>query len=503
VVETEIRDYVGTLYAAAMGDERRGDAEKLLRDAFDNRRTAVVHLGSYLSFDVRVKADLYSEHCSVAIMLDNPQKSFTESFCPTLAEAISLLRSEIEKRHPDWSRDASPDELVHSLVWRAFDKDFGAKISQFIGGKVFGDFRGFSVCADRDLDMATAGDPPAQERLSNAFRMTPPDVRLAETPKDVFRYIEDNRPFFYACLGLSEMGTSRTYSQPDVRWESNNIFCEMLGGGALYGSTLGNPRAAGAEADPIPIKFFVVYNGLSAYQLGRLVRRIHTLAELRLAALFDRSAILELTSEIRKIGEKISKLIEEATASPAKNIDILVLEEIIHRYNRLGVNCVGGLLYRVNRSNYYFDAFMNRLQDLRQRPIEGWQSYEGFVRRNFGHTYRAIESIGDRYKQAGGLIDRSLTLYHAQRQHVLSSASTVAVFFFGWVSLSLAFIDRLGWHWDRSIGLALVVVLLILVMFFSYMKFRYAPRRVIAAFKSHWRRNPAGPRAKPVGQAAR
>ena len=200
----------------------------------------------------------------------------------------------------------------------------------------------------------------------------------------------------------------------------------MLDGRAIYGSNLGRKITANAE---IAVNYFVVYDGPSAEQLGRLVRLLHVLGELRHAALFDGGDLREAGIALREMGQLWGDGIRYAelhSTDPQReefedthfgkkfrksefykrygdHFYINFRDEWNQsRFQKLAELCNGDLSFRLGRSNFYAETFQKRIRDLRCVRIEGLQSYDDFMRRNIEYYFDRTTSLMKRFQSAQG-----------------------------------------------------------------------------------------------------
>lgn len=235
-------------------------------------------------------------------------------------------------------------------------------------------------------------------------------------------HIKKHHELYYDIIG----GPAKDVVSP---WEDRNtILCGMLGGAAIYGSNLGRKSRdpAGIAAD---VHYFVVYDGPSAEQLGRLMRLLHVLGELRHAALFDSNDLRLAGIELRQMGQLWGDGIRYADHE-SKDDSRKTFEELnfcstfcespfyetygdefyIHyrdefnqwRFRGLTELCHGDLSFRLGRSAFYADTFRKRVYDLRCVRIDGLQSYDDFMRRNVEYYFDRSESIARRFHSAQG-----------------------------------------------------------------------------------------------------
>jgi hypothetical protein len=192
---------------------------------------------------------------------------------------------------------------------------------------------------------------------------------------------------------------------------AESVVCGMLDGAALYASPL---SMGSAYRDRV--NFLAVYDGNSEAQLGRFIRRLLVMGELRLSALMDLDGpqrpttedshpparhLVEAGQTIRRIGIELRKV----EVDPA-DADLKALSDILDTYRKLNDSSPDGLIFRIERSRYYSEAFKTRIQDLRIVRLEGWQPYDEFVRRYLYQLYDLISSIGVRYEALGRRVDR-------------------------------------------------------------------------------------------------
>lgn len=290
---------------------------------------------------------------------------------------------------------------------------FGKKSSDRYLGAPFADIRGVVIAAD---------DPGPKQAVAyeNAHRIaltTPDRMRIRNnigSPIDFLRK-ENNLASALSIIGVDYDGAVADHSWKMLRRESNLVLCEMQKGLAIYGSPMSSIYRQSDGKPPI-VPYFIIYAGVSRDQIGRIVRRIHVLDELRLAALFDRKEILNQSQSIRNLGNRITSILHDFGSSDRGIVEMRELRSIILEYARIGSSVgAGGLIYRVSRSAYYVGALRERFSDLSAQPLTGWQSYERFVNRHYDQAFRSIANIGERYKNIGERIDRIVSLYQTDR----------------------------------------------------------------------------------------
>jgi hypothetical protein len=178
-----------------------------------------------------------------------------------------------------------------------------------------------------------------------------------------------------------------------------------------------------APAPKRPERYLLVHDGISRFQLGRLLRRFHVLDELRCAAIFDFSKLIRASERIRTLGNEIDNRLRTLDRNAEKpSLTSQSLSEIQGRLNELtsgprtadaGENATsmeekaaGGLLYRINRSRYYARDFKQRMDDMLFANIDGWEPYSIFMHRNLYPILDHIDSIGTRFDSLASRVER-------------------------------------------------------------------------------------------------
>jgi hypothetical protein len=112
-------------------------------------------------------------------------------------------------------------------------------------------------------------------------------------------------------------------------------------------------------------------------------------------------------------------------AAPSSKLSLKEVSNVISTYTKIGTTCHGGLIYRGSRSQQYVAELHRLISDTRSIPIEGWQSYDQFLRRNVEHEYANIDAIVNRYIAVGSRVDRLVSVYQIERQMDFSKKITV------------------------------------------------------------------------------
>lgn len=269
---------------------------------------------------------------------------------------------------------------LHDVFWTSRDTPIGrigALLSELPNNVQVVDFRGVIIpprLPDTPAEQTTLVPSPAKPQLSAAIDT-----------------------FFQTRKALLETYLTKDATPPNATEPvSDGVICSMLGGRMLYAAPL--TQWAGA---PRPVRYLLVTDNVEPDQLGRFVRRLHVLGELRHVALLDfdlgpgQDDLKSASRELRRLSWKLDTLVREnenemPTVANLAGISKKLTD--IHRY------ADGGLPYRVSQSQYYAQAFKDRLPDLRVGRIEGYQPYDAFARRFVYQVFARIEQVGQLYR---------------------------------------------------------------------------------------------------------
>mgnify|MGYP000258696923 CR=1 FL=1 len=460
--------------------KNRRNTLKNLKAALKQRTNFGLNCGRFLGLRVRAIIVLYAEHFTVTFLVDNDHSSEEPSAFPSRAiesikDLANYLITALARKQPGPARpnsielsssysftevpennrnEAYLNDIIYREFWVAFDATFRNNDSIVsIGDRALqSDIRGLLLTAP-----GSCGSLPDPNIFAEIQRSTPPVVAsTVYKPRmpSIKSYLRRENLFFSETLGVGKSYHFITREQPQMQWDSNHVLCFVNDETCLYGSCLSyQDKTEDMIYDKSYdyIRYFIISDGSNDQTLGRLVRRMHVLAELRIMALIERARITGLNDSIRTIGNALSEIIDNMTGryingvKQPETLDVGRLSAIVDAYNDLGkqrtfqdatrINdkdkhkvvlvgkkpisyerCFGGLVYRLNRSKYYYDSFTERLGDLRLKDVKSAQSYDRFVLRNYDQQIRSIESIRDRYTLLGSRIDRAVTLAHGLQQ---------------------------------------------------------------------------------------
>ena len=230
------------------------------------------------------------------------------------------------------------------------------------------------------------------------------------------------------------------HSYPNAR-DEEFIVCNMAKRRTIYISSLGNRATYVARPNysrpdqmrPEPLDYLLLVNGFDTdrgnihpqrpydrWQLGRLVTRINDICTVQLMGLRG----LEQVNEAGETATRMSSELDELFAARSLFSDPVLpdhaqqhaklrrdVNDFFDRLNKLNrgdpESLVGGLPYRIRQSKRFLDTLNRLMVDLQIEAIEGFQSYDEFLRRRLIGVFEDIEQVG---VQLEGLYAKANTL---------------------------------------------------------------------------------------------
>lgn len=319
--------------------------------------------------------------------------------------------------------DGAAEDAVAAWYERVWDKPGGehnwplAPEEQIGHSKRLAEFRGLIVGVG-DEPVAPPGEEPLFADAKRNFDTT----TTAALDEKLSDFLDERKEFLHRFLRTGgKLEDRRSSKGAALSSTTEAVLCGMLGGEAIYASPI--------LSDKSDVRYLVAFAGKTASQLGRFVRRLHTMGELRLYVLIDLNsgdgvdeALASEWSErdrpggLRRAGQALRRLGAKVTRAFAEDKEIPIEEVagISREYNAVSSLVGGGIIYRTERSQQFSRTFKDRLEDLRIVPLAGWQAYDAYVRRYQYHEHEFIAGIGRRFAQLGARIDRLMFLRQAQ-----------------------------------------------------------------------------------------
>jgi len=356
----EVRVFRNVAEDGALSDEAESTASADER-AIDSNSTLLNELTLKLPRDdgvlsgwrIRLRVDLHAEYYSMTFILDQDDEPPPPFSGALRAVTYEKMLSDRERRQADPTNVESPFarevmKFFYEDLWSEFERELdGALLPDF---KKFTEFRSIAL---RDHTSPFAIYNKAHEGAHGQIVLTgnpQHDTNLADARFGLRTWVSSNNDLVYEILKFNQLtgGIDR---------DANCVLCEVMDGGAIYGSSLGQSPVLHGEQPSIdrPLRYFIVCNDLSKYQLGRLIRRHHVLGELRMAATFDIREIAIAGNKVRSLGNKIDDELKAGRLPVGALGQYQAALNIIHS----SID-PGGLSYRISRSRYYAKAFRER-----------------------------------------------------------------------------------------------------------------------------------------------
>jgi len=351
----------------------------------------------------RMRVDLHSEFYSVTFILDRVLDK-TGGDGPQSSTPASIPRGRSREYVNEWYR----------AIWTRFFKALeAAGANPNFPCEKFNECRGLVLVAPLDADdkAAEALRPTGHDPIVDLLRVR---QRAEERKERLYGWLNGRLDLMREILQFDQL-----YRQKDQ--DANCVLCTVLQGRGIYASSLGqveSVRRLGQSGPAAPLddgtgshepdRYLILHDGIPRFQLGRLLRRLHALDELRCAAVFDFRALISASERIRTLGNEIDRQLhtdEKHRDKPALTREALA--DVQGRLNELTAIAVdGGLLYRINRSRYYAQDFKLRMGDMFIEQIDGWEPYDIFMHRNLFPILDHIDSIGNRFNALATRVER-------------------------------------------------------------------------------------------------
>jgi hypothetical protein len=392
-----------------------------------------------LGWRTRMLVDFHSEFYSLTFIRDQPNDP-AQLDAETMAAQALDYEGQLSGRPPMQNKTPQPVQSAEARsaalikffyedVWTDIEpclRELGQASPPTLAqaynmpGACFTEFRAVAL---RDLESKFAqlnAKNKAQPRKIVLIGDPRTDEDFSATRKGLRAWIMKNEDTIRDILKLNQLRR--------LDRDANCVLCEVLDGGAIYGSTLGQvpvvPTAEGQIPVVIPqttpLRYFIVHNDLSKYQLGRLIRRHHILGELRMAALFDLTMVLNAGARIQSLGSELDHKLEKRRINRQSETDTTIdpnsLSATQNTLNEIHSSVIpSGLTYRVARSRYYADSFEKRVKEMRIHRLEGWEPYDTFISRNLTQVFFYISAVGTRYQALADRVARLAAAHNVER----------------------------------------------------------------------------------------
>lgn len=367
-------------------------------------------------YRLRVRVDVHTELFSFTYLIDRIGQTGKGDLSEKFAELSDCTRPGGQSAAIDW---------LFNGIWKSEELRCANAIVGWLRrpgavqgrqqpiGRLITDFRSVVVCTDPE------------------FRLGPP--RLEETAIAEAEALVHKPSLHGSLMTFAERNAALIrhiadpQAEPQTSAGGEAVVCGMLNGNALYAAALGQ-WGEGVERVQ-PIRHLLIYAGTSSAQLGRLLRRMHILGELRHAALIDYEPDPDLIAQdagedgdvrrgLRDASRAIAALSYDLTGETREitksEVPIGRLQFFVTELANISQMVDGGLTYRVEQSRYYAEEFKATIKHLRVIPVSDWQAYGDFVERYIMQRFARIDRIGNRYEALGRRVDRLLFFAQAK-----------------------------------------------------------------------------------------
>ncbi|WP_419810990.1 DUF3422 family protein [Bacterioplanoides sp.] len=150
-------------------------------------------------------------------------------------------------------------------------------------------------------------------------------------------------------------------------------------------------------------------NELTPYQMGRLVQRLFELETYRLMSLMALPVARKLGGELSRIEDGLARLNESISDIEADKDERTLLQEL----SMLAADVEGhrsNTNFRFSAAVAYHDLVRDRLDQLRETPINGVQSLREFLERRLTPGIKTCNSVRDRLEDLSRRIHRTTSM---------------------------------------------------------------------------------------------
>jgi hypothetical protein len=371
---------------------------------------------------VTLRLQQHIEYTTLTSIIDlsrEPDDNATRSDHPGLNMLVDALEKLEEKiRAAKLSKSSTYKDLyetIYTKIWNVFYDDIlvAAKEQEAELGPVFADFRGCvlgppgeSLDDDKGgFDLKTAFGLPFRRAQRQERRFSPGSGRGWSTfPPVAAPQIVEN---FWRFITVATDGV-------DFR-QHEFTASRMIGGRAIYASSLGVQSLFLHTKQRVPVHYFVYCNTLNRWQIGRMIERICFLGCERLAAMVKFDELRDAGYQLQEVDAKLSEARDEYDRK-VKDIDIKTQEAdklyggaidqlklrirlIDQDLQHAAVEVDKDLAYRIERSLNYIEQFRDGIRALRIERIEGYQPYDAFVERRLGPAFNLIAALDIQFKR--------------------------------------------------------------------------------------------------------
>jgi hypothetical protein len=202
-------------------------------------------------------------------------------------------------------------------------------------------------------------------------------------------------------------------SLSDPTREADFTVSTLLNGRALFTSSMG-PQAEPKEEMSVlwaagrhkPVNYFLYSYTDDAWQIGRLIDRVHQVGTMRLASIVEIDSLHYAGAKLDKLEgilagarSTIHSQASQPTGDSSMSVTIKSFEAAQEELEKIDYEFIDyDMKFRLERSRYYISQFSKICDDMRIERIEGFQPYDEFVYRRLGGSFTYIDMIYNRLR---------------------------------------------------------------------------------------------------------
>lgn len=287
----------------------------------------------------------------------------------------------------------------------ALCRRFGAEAPPGEANHAMYDFGDFRLKWERHTEFCTytffvAGPLPDDPFTVSALDVVPPEW-LAGLPEN--------------CL-LAAVDIAVEAERNDDRWPSENV-PQLLSSRSFAAANVAGSRARAFMDFAIDergfARGFIQDQGLAPQQMGRLVQRLLEIETYRMMALLALPVAREQGRRISGAEQRLAEITTEMTRIDTLDEERRLLKELTIIAKDIE-SVAASAQFRFGAGHAYYSLVRNRIADLREERIEGFQTFDEFIDRRLGPAMRTCESADERRGRLSRDLTRAVQLLHTR-----------------------------------------------------------------------------------------
>lgn len=238
------------------------------------------------------------------------------------------------------------------------------------------------------------------------------------------------------------------------------------------------------------ICFLIQEHSLTSCRAGRLVQRLLEIETYRMLALLPLPLAREVSREVRGIGKRFAEAIEllDNIGTPSEQEALLDQLTLLAMENE---RLVAKTNYRLHAGEAYYRIIQDRLRELQQERVLGFQTIGEFLDRRMVPAHRTCNSVRDRLERMSRRLNRAVDLLRTrinvvlekqnqqmlesldrraklqlQLQQTVEGISVVAISYYGisLIKILLKGLKNWGLHFDEDLAALFVLPIIVLLV---------------------------------------